>query len=86
METASKGLNRFMTEQDLKTPFAQILHQPSKYYRMRYEAENRRSFLFSNNNQMIFNDPSRDPESIDGLFPQIEVILVIFLLFKILNL
>jgi len=69
-------MERMNFETDLKlhenrTAYARILHQPSKYYRMRYEAENRKSFLFSDENNVILNE--RDPESINGFFPQIEV-------------
>lgn len=34
-------------------PFARIVHQPSPVYRMRYKAEKRNTFLFSENNNNL---------------------------------
>jgi len=83
MESTDVGLNfKCQAQSELKTPYARILHQPSRYYRMRYEAENRKSLLFSNDDEKILNDPSRDPDSIDGVFPQIEVFSFFLLFFE----
>jgi hypothetical protein len=79
MESTDVEINfKFQTLPEQQTPYARILYQPSKYYRMRYEAENRKSFVYSNENETILNDPSRDPDSIDGVFPQIEVFCFFF--------